>query len=123
MGNRMGKIAKMISAFGYEGVDHLFGTLPMKGRQKSRRVRMNPETKYKPASSYGFRGSPRSSTRCGSVPAPTLDQVRKLEQAYMLRLIVKTGIIYFKSDDTVFDHNSAKARRQEKLQAMIDCCV
>jgi hypothetical protein len=127
--NKMTKLAKFIASFGYEGVDHLLGAKGMssygskQGRQKTRRPSFKTKGLYKPASSTGFRGSPKTSVRPGSVPAPTIDQVRRLEKAYMLKLDVHRGIMYFKSDQTVFSHNSAKARRQEKMQCMLDCCA
>lgn len=121
--NKMTKMAKFIANFGYEGVDHIVGTralsVPRHGRQKTGRARMGRyEFKYKSATS----GFPRSTKPCGSIPAPTLDQVRRLERAYMTRLHVKLGLLYFKSDGTIFTKESAMARRQEKMQGMVDCC-
>lgn len=75
-------------------------------------------TTYKPAFSMGFRGAARTMTPPGNIPAPTIDQVRKLEQAYMCRLDVKHGLIYFK-DGTPFTHERGKNYRHEVMQEMV----
>lgn len=118
--NKLSKMASFIANFGYEGVDHLIGSralnVPRKGRQKNRRVKLDKGRMYKSATS----GFPRSSQPCGSVPAPTIDQVRRLERAYMLRLDVRRGLMYFKSDKTIFSHELAKARREDKMLSMLE---
>lgn len=117
-GNKMGVLASLIKSFGYEGVDHLLGSrvlnVPRKGRQKNRRPKLDKGRMYKSATS----GFPRSSKPCGSVPAPTIDQVRQLEQAYMLKLDVHHGIIYFKEDQTVFSKDEAAKRRGNTYKDM-----
>lgn len=126
--SKMSKIARMIAAFGYEGVDHLFGTKGMssygskQGRHKQKRMRNKDGLIHKPASSYGFRGSPRTAVPCGSIPAPTIDQVRRIEQAYMIKIDVHHGIMYFKNEITAFTHEEAKNRRHEQLHTMFAAC-
>jgi hypothetical protein len=118
-------MAKFIANFGYEGVDHLLGTKGMssygskQGRHKQRRFRAKSGAMYKPAASYGWRGSPKTSTRPGSVPAPTIDQVRNIERAYLLKIDVHRGIMYFKDDQTVFNHEEANMRRHNTYRAMV----
>ena len=108
-GNKMGTLAKMLRTFGYEGADHQLGTkgmAPPQGRVRSRRARRPGPTLYKSAVS----GFPRSSQRCGSVPAPTMDQVRKIERTYGQRLDVKAGLMYFKGEDLLFTQHEAQKR-------------
>ena len=78
---------------------------------------------YKPAASYGFRGAPRTLTPLGSTPAPTIDQVRNLERAYLCKIHVRQGIMYFRNEDIPFTHEEAEARRTAKLQTMLDECA
>lgn len=72
---------------------------------------------FKPRASHGFRGLPRT-LKQHFVPAPTIDQVRKLERTYMCRLIVKGGLIYFR-DGTPFTHERGKNYRHEVMQEMV----
>lgn len=74
--------------------------------------------RYKPAFSCGFRGFPKTHTPIGSVPAPTIDQVRKLERTFMCKLVVKQGVIYFREDDKAFSHAEALARRQTRMEEL-----
>ena len=76
---------------------------------------------YKPAFSMGYRGFPRTMNRLGSTSAPTIDQVRKLEQTYMCKLHVKRGLIYFK-DGTVFTHDRGKTYRHAVMEDMAAQC-
>lgn len=111
-GNKMGILAKMLSTFGYEGLDHRLGhagmSLPSRGRNKSRRVRSKNvgEQMYKSATS----GFPRSTIACGSIPAPTMDQVRRIERKYGQRLKVMRGLLFFKCDDVMFTQHEAQKR-------------
>ena len=108
-GNKMGTLAKMLRTFGYEGADHQLGTkgmAPNQGRVKSRRWRKPGPTLYKSAVS----GFPRSSQRCGSVPAPTMDQVRKIEREYGQRLRVFQGVMFFKEDSVLFTKEEGQKR-------------
>ena len=73
---------------------------------------------YKPAFSMGYRGFPRTMNKLGSTPAPTIDQVRKLERAYMCKLVVKRGLIYFR-DGTAFTHERGKAYRISVMDEVI----
>jgi hypothetical protein len=54
--------------------------------------------RYKPASSVGFRGFPKTETPPGMVAAPTIDQVRRRERKYGQRIHVKNGLMFFASD-------------------------
>lgn len=74
--------------------------------------------RYKPAFSCGFRGFPKTHTPIGSVPAPTIDQVRKLERTFMCRLVVKQGLIYFREDGKPFSHAEGLARRQTRMEEL-----
>ena len=108
-GNKMGVLARMLATFGYEGVDHKLGTkglnIPIRGRNRGRRIRArNHGTMYKSATS----GFPRSSQPCGSVPAPTLDQVRRKERLCGRRLIVKRGLMHYKDTGALFTNTEVK---------------
>jgi len=120
-------MAQFISNFGYEGVDHLIGSralnVPRKGRQKSRRSGSGIKNLGRPMYKSATSGFPRSSKPCGSVPAPTLDEVRWLERAFMCRIDVRGGLMYFRHEATLFDQDVAHDRRQVKLQAMFDGLV
>ena len=94
-------MAKLLGAFGYEGVDHQFGTksmAPNRGRQKSKRTRAHKGNLYKSATC----GFPRSSQPCGSIPAPTLDQVRHIERRIGRRLIVRLGLLHYKDTGDLY---------------------
>jgi hypothetical protein len=116
-GNKMSVLAKMIAKFGYEGADHQLGhaglNIPTRGRNTGRRIRMREQgPRYKPASSSGFRGAPRTSVPCGSVPAPTIDQVRKIELKYGQRLQVRHGLMFFKEGGDMFTQHEAQKRKE-----------
>jgi hypothetical protein len=55
-------------------------------------------SRYKPAFTCGFRGWPRTFRPLGSIPAPTLDQVRRLEQEAGQKLKVMDGKVYYRND-------------------------
>ena len=78
--------------------------------------------RYKPAFTMGFRGFPKTYKPCGSVPAPTMDQVRRIERAYMTKLHVKLGLLYFKEDGRVFTKEEAAKRRKGKMIEMAESC-
>lgn len=64
--------------------------------EKALKRALNPP-KFKPYSSYGFRGTPRRVVT-GFVPAPSLDKVRSMERKYGCRFHVKEGgKIYFRN--------------------------
>ena len=125
--NKLTKMAKFISNFGYEGVDHLIGSralnVPRKGRQKSRRAGRGVKNLGRPMYKSATSGFPRSSKPCGSVPAPTLDQVRNIERAYMIKIDVRGGLMYFKHEATLFSHEQGKVRLGVKKQRMFDSLV
>lgn len=73
---------------------------------------------YKPAFSMGFRGAPRTTKPTGMTPAPTIDQVRNIERAYLCRIHVKNGVMYFKNTSTAFTPERGKKHRMTKLAAM-----
>jgi len=92
-------LASMMSMAGFPVNKHIPGS----GRAPKRGMgRKNPHMPYKPAFSMGYRGASRTISPCGSVAAPTIDQVRKIEQAYMCRIHVRRGLLYFKGTDTAF---------------------
>lgn len=100
-GSRQAMMAKLLGAFGYEGVDHKFGTksmAPNLGRQKNKRVRKLASNLYKSATS----GFPRTSQPCGSIPAPTMDQVRRIERRIGRRLIVRLGLLHYKDTGDLY---------------------
>jgi len=66
---------------------------------------------YKPAFTCGYRGAPRMSTPCGSIPAPTIDQVRDRERKYGQRIHVKRGLMFFKSDGIMWTKEEAERRQ------------
>lgn len=80
-------------------------------------------TTYKPAFTCGFRGLPRTLKPLGSIPAPTIDQVRKLERAYMCKLTVKRGVIYFRGTDIAFTHDRGKEYRHAAMQEKVHECA
>jgi hypothetical protein len=88
---------------------------------KSVLKKMRPP-RYKPAFSMGHRGFPKGYKPCGTVPAPTIDQVRKRERAYMTKIHVKQGLMYFAEDGAMFTIPAAKQRRDAKLKAMAKEC-
>ena len=78
---------------------------------RKRLKRMRP-TRYKPAFSMGFRGNSKSThLRPGSVPAPTIDQVRKRERKYGQKLHVARGLMFFASDGFRFTPEEARRRQ------------
>lgn len=69
---------------------------------------------YKPAFTCGFRGFARRMKPPGSVPAPTIDQVRRLERTYACKIIVKAGWMYFKEGGQIFTEEEAAIRQIDK---------
>ena len=78
-------------------------------------------TTHKPAFSMGFRGDPRTMRRTGAIPAPTIDQVRKLEKKYLCKLVVKQGLIYFR-DGTAFTNERGRAHKIAVIDDMATQC-
>lgn len=76
-------------------------------RKQLRRLR---PPRFKPASSVGFRGMPKTYSRPGSVPAPTIDQVRHRERKYGQRIHVKNGLMFFASDGAMWTKEEAHKR-------------
>lgn len=68
---------------------------------------------FKPKSSCGHRGAPRY-VKDRFAPAPTIDEVRRLERAYFCKLHVKMGLIYFR-DGVPFSHDEARNRRLDRM--------
>jgi len=71
--------------------------------------------RYKPAFTMGFRGFPKTESPCGTVKAPTQNQVRRLERKYETRLHVKasgtTGLLFFAADGVMFSKPEALRRQ------------
>jgi hypothetical protein len=114
------KIQQFLSRFGNTNAKmEQFQALmrQLQGAQKAPR-----STTFKPAFTCGFRGWPRTMTRPGSIPAPTIDQVRRLERAYMCKLHVKQGLIYF-TDGTPFTHERGHAYRHSVMEEMVAECA
>jgi hypothetical protein len=55
-------------------------------------------------------GFPRSTIAPGSVPAPTMDEVCRIERKYKTRLHVKRGLMFFKEDGVMYDKTLAGER-------------
>lgn len=91
--------------------DMFVGGVP--SRRKLKKLR---PPRYKPAFSCGYRGWPKTETPLGSVPAPTLDQVRNRERKYGQRIHVKRGIMFFKTDGVMWTKHEAMKRATEDLE-------
>lgn len=115
------RIQQMLARFGQSNNEAMerFSALMRQLRAAQKPPR---STTFKPAFSMGYRGAPRTMTRPGSIPAPTIDQVRRLERAYMCRLHVKGGLIYFK-DGTPFTHERGRAYRHSVMEEMAAECA
>jgi hypothetical protein len=107
-GQKLKVLRKLLNAFA--GMDSMENnvSVPTKGRNKRRRYRTKTRVPMYKSAVSGF---PRTSTPCGSIPAPTMDQVRRIEQKYKIKLHVKQGLLYFR-DGQIFNRNAAKARMQ-----------
>ena len=113
-------IQNMLSRFNYNSKMYQFQDMMRKLRAAQRPPR---SATYKPASSCGWRGAPRKMTPTGSIPAPTIDQVRKLERAYMCKLTVKRGVMYFRGTDIAFTHDRGKEYRHAAMQEKVNACA
>lgn len=82
-------------------------SMPNLTRKQLKRLR---PTRYKPAFSMGYRGTPKQFEAPGQTPAPTIDQVRRLERKYGQKLHVRLGVMHFASDGVLFDKEEAKLR-------------
>ena len=69
-------------------------------------------TRYRPAFSMGYRGFAKTEKPCGTVPAPTIDQVRARERKYGQRIGVRNGIMFFLSDWTMWTKEEAIKRSE-----------
>lgn len=78
---------------------------------------------YKPAFSMGYRGARRSMNPLGRIPAPRIDEVRKLERAYLCKLIVKKGLLYFRNTDIAFTNARGKDHRHAVMQEKLGECT
>ena len=94
--------------------------LPFTSRNLRKLAKPLRRNTYKPAFTMGFRGMPRRTPDPWSQPvAPTLDEVRAIERAYMVKLHVKKGFMYFKDTGEAFTHAEGEKRRKERIKAMI----
>lgn len=112
------RIQQMLARFGQSNNEAMerFKALMMSLRAAQRPPRS--ET-YKPAFTCGFRGAPRTMKPLGSIPAPTIDQVRNLERAYMCRLHVRNGLMYFKGTNIAFSHKLGHDHREARMREMM----
>jgi hypothetical protein len=113
-------IQNMLSRFNYNSKMYQFQDMMRKLRAAQRVPRS--ET-HKPAFSMGYRGAPRKMTPNGNIPAPTIDQVRKLERAYMCKLSVKRGVMYFRGTDIAFTHDRGKEHRHAVMEEKVNECA
>jgi hypothetical protein len=79
----------------FENALSIYAGGPLSSRKLLKRLRPK---RYKRAFSMGYRGFPKQTTRLGSIPAPTQDQVRATERKYGRRIHVKNGLMYFKTE-------------------------
>lgn len=75
--------------------------------------------RFKPAFSMGYRGNPKTETRPGSTPAPTIDQVRNRERKYGQRIHVRNGLMFFAADGVMWTKHEAQIRQQEKINGTV----
>lgn len=80
-------------------------------------------TTYKPAFTCGFRGFPRTLKPLGSISAPTIDQVRNIERAYLCKIHVRNGLMYFKDTEIAFTHDRGHDHRAAVLAEKFDECA
>ena len=113
-------LQNMLNRFNYNSKMFEFQDVMRKLRAAQRPPR---SATYKPASSCGWRGAPRKMEPTGRIPAPTIDQVRRLERAYMCKLTVKQGMIYFRGTDIAFTHDRGKEYRHAAMQDKINECA
>lgn len=115
----MGKLASFFTLFKRQDEN----TLAMQDMNRKMHIaakRIQRASMHKPAFSMGHRGFPRT-MRLGKVAAPTIDQVRKLERAYMCKLIVKDGLLYFRDNDNIpFSHEAGRAYRHAVMSNMVE---
>lgn len=83
-----------------------------------RRLKRLRPPRYKRAFSMGYRGFPKTEQRLGSIPAPTIDQVRHRERKYGQRIHVKNGLMFFKSDGVMWTKDEAERRLEKSLRSV-----
>jgi len=86
----------------------MFKLAPQLTRKQLKKLR---PPRFKPAFSMGFRGAPKTENRPGSIPAPTIDQVRYRELKYGQRIHVKNGLMFFASDGIMWTADEAERRQ------------
>jgi len=105
----------------YRSINHDYG-MPNQLLRATKPGKRKKFFKYKPAFTCGFRGFPRTEIPLGITPAPTIDQVRRLERKYKTKLIVKLGLIYFKKDGEMFTKTVA-IKRLNDIEVATGMCT
>jgi hypothetical protein len=108
--SKFGMFARLAAMMGNQGPNSLSGARMAPPTRKQLKQLRPP--RFKPAFSMGHRGFPKTMNRPGSVPAPTIDQVRHAERKYGQRIHVKRGVMFFKSDGLMWTKDEA-VKRQE----------
>ena len=117
----MGKLASFFQRFTRQD-DNTLAMQDMARKMRQVTKQAQRAAMHKPIFSMGFRGYPRV-LNVGHIPAPTLDQVRSLERAYLCKLTVKHGLIYFRGTDIAFTHDRGKEHRHALMQEKLDECA
>jgi len=106
--NLFAKLSQLMAKHGPDGMLNM----PVAPPSRKQLKRMRPP-RFKPASSVGFRGLPKTYSRPGVIPAPTIDQVRRRERKYGQRIHVKNGLMFFASDGFMWTKEEAAKRQKE----------
>lgn len=114
--SRFDLFAKFANFMKDHGPNSLTGGLVQPPTRKELRALRPP--RFKPAFSMGFRGAPKTETRPGSIPAPTIDQVRNRERKYGQRIHVKNGLMFFAADGMMWTKEEAATRLEKSLRSV-----
>jgi hypothetical protein len=111
--NLFAQLAKFVHKQG----SNVFGGIPRASLTRKQLKKFRPP-RYKPAFSMGFRGATKSSTPIGTLPAPTIDQVRNHERKYGQRIHVKNGLMFFAFDGLMWTKDEAERRLEKSLRSI-----
>ena len=109
--SRFDVFARLAHYLGQHGDPTVSGRLANPGLTRKQLRKLRPP-RYKPAFSCGYRGWPKTTTPCGSIPAPTMDQVRDRERYFGLKIHVKNGLMFFASDGRMWTRDEATKRQE-----------